>query len=228
MPEFLDHEQCTLLSSSLAARLPGESQWGKRKLHKPDSVLWMADDTEHRVYLLESGCVQITEFLADGDKPAVETVQAGQMFGELCFCSYRNYPLGTTARVISASRLTQARSSDIESLLRSQPGFTAKLLETLCFKVSSAESRARILTIRDGRRRLEQTLLDLSKHRAHRGAKAERGRVTLTVSHAELADLTAMTRPHTTVIMTRLRDEGVVAYERGSVLTLDLQKLSAR
>jgi hypothetical protein len=47
----------------------------------------------------------------------------------------------------------------------------------------------------------------------------------ITVSHAELADRVAMTRPHTTVLMTRFRKQHLVYYRRNSALTVHVRRL---
>ncbi len=227
LPAFQDHEQCSILSAALNAQLVDRPEWGRRRSYPARSVLWNAEEVRHRVYLLEAGRVQICERAPDGSEPVIETVQAGQLFGELCFCQYRDFPLGTSARAVTASRVIEAAAMDFDDLLQKKPAFTAKLIATFCEKLERAETRARILAIRDGRRRMEETLLHLWEIRG-RCAEPDSGKVTLTVSHAELANLTAMTRPHTTVIMTQLRSDGIVAYSRGSVLTINVGLLTVK
>jgi CRP-like cAMP-binding protein len=83
------------------------------------------------------------------------------------------------------------------------------------------------LACHDARKRLALALIDFCELGGR--AKAPRlDRVVLTVSHAELASYVAMTRPHTTVLMTRLREEGLVSYTRNSPLTVNLAMLKSR
>ena len=124
----------------------------------------------------------------------------------------------TKSTVIENSYETFARS------LRYEDGSAARLLETFCHRVADMERRTRVLTCRNARKRVALALIDLCELRALT-KQGKKDRAVLAISHAELADRIAMTRSHTTVVLTRLRAEGLIAYDRTSLLTVNIGPL---
>lgn len=226
-PRFVSHDQCGTLTSAIRTHLGAEPRnWGLARRYEANRFLWIAADPAKRVFLLEVGRVQIFIIDAEGNERILQVVEPGQVFGEVCFCEGRDQPHETNARSVGPIRTREGGFLEFRESLQRNPVLTAHLLETLCVRLCDAEERARILAIRDARVRLVRALQYLATTRG-REKPGDPNLVSLTVSHVELASLTAMTRPHTTVIMTRLRKEGVVQYERGSSLTLDLQQANS-
>lgn len=223
-PQFRDHEHCEVLTSTLGTSLVEGAQWGRRRHVGAGHYLWMPDDLPTGIYLLESGGVEIMTIDHDGAETILQRLLPGQVFGEVCFCEYRYQPVNTFARTRTASEIREGSFVDFEKSMRRDPTLTIRLLETFCVRLSQAESRSRILGIRDGRARLIEALRYLANEHGRRHP-GNQHLVSVTVSHAEIAALTGMTRPHTTVMMTRLREDGVVAYSRGSALTIDLGRI---
>ena len=118
-------------------------------------------------------------------------------------------PHGVNACAIAAARVLQATVFDVDfghSLLR-HISFSAKPLEAFCARLSKAE-RWRILTVQDGRSRLEESPLYFAKGR---GRDVKDRCIPLCISHTELATFAAMTRPHTTVLRAGKRIESGLA-----------------
>jgi CRP-like cAMP-binding protein len=81
------------------------------------------------------------------------------------------------------------------------------------------------LAYRGAEERLGRVLLHIA---ATRGKPSDTvsGQTVLPVSHGELAQMAAMSRPHVTVTMGKLRRRGLVNYERNKPLTIDAEALS--
>lgn len=77
----------------------------------------------------------------------------------------------------------------------------------------------------DAEERLERVLLHIATTRGKSSDESE-GQTVLPVSHDELAQMAAMSRPHVTVTMGKLRRRGLVNYERNKPLTVDTEALS--
>jgi CRP-like cAMP-binding protein len=133
-------------------------------------------------------------------------------------------PLGTVARALTKSTVAEGSYSDFRRSLSSGAGSATRLLETFCRRVADMERRTRVLACRDARKRLAMALIDLCEPR---GAIKEEASdcAVITISHAELADRVAMTRSHTTVLMTRFRKQRLVSYRRNSALTVYVRRL---
>lgn len=223
-PAFRSHDECDALTSSVSGGFAQPGSFGRLRQYKQGACVWLSDDTPERVYLLKVGRVEISTLDADGGQQILRVVNAGEVFGELCFCAHRREHLGTIAKASTDSEVAETSYKDFLQSLQGDAARTVKMLETYCSRVADLERRTRVLACHDARKRLALALIDFCDRRG-RVKEPKRDRVVLTVSHAELAAYAAMTRPHTTVLMTRLRMEGLVSYSRNSFLTVNLAKL---
>jgi CRP/FNR family cyclic AMP-dependent transcriptional regulator len=225
IPTFLSHDECDVLSFAAGQQVTDRGRSaGRVKTYLANGCLWLADDLPERIYLLRSGRVEISTIDADGTQSVLRIVECGELFGELCLCTYRSEPLGTVARAQVKSTVVEISYEEFAYTLRHEDGSTTKLLETFCRRVADMERRTRVLTCRSSRKRLAWTLIDLCELRGLvRDGRNERA--VLTISHAELANRIAMTRAHTTVMMTRFRAEGLISYGRNSPLTVHVDRL---
>ena len=60
---------------------------------------------------------------------------------------------------------------------------------------------------------------------AQRPSKCGGSEVSVTVTHAELASLGGLSRPHLSLLMTEFREQGFISYERGSALRIDVERV---
>jgi CRP/FNR family cyclic AMP-dependent transcriptional regulator len=224
LPGFQSHDECDALTSTVGDGFAQIEPFGRLRQYRRDACVWLGDDKPDRVYLLKAGRVEITALDSAGDQHIIRVVNTGEIFGELCFCAHRGEHLGTIARATTISQIAEASYKDFLQSLRNDAAGTVMILETWCRRVAQLERRTRILACHDARKRLALALIDFCEQR---GAAKEPGpdRFVLTVSHAELAGYVAMTRPHTTVLMTRLRSENLISYSRNSPLTVNLARL---
>jgi CRP-like cAMP-binding protein len=91
--------------------------------------------------------------------------------------------------------------------------------------LADAESRIEVLSHRRAKARLGRLLLQLAAAGGVTSSTRE-GEIKLPVRHDDLARMAAMTRPHVSVTMGKLRDRGLVHYDRGSQLTVDVVRLA--
>lgn len=217
---FDHHEQCSALESVLATLLP-VTRRSRVSRYDAQSFLWMAHHRADRLFALKTGRVEITAEDTSGNQMLLRVVAAGQVFGELCFCEYQCERLGTLARAMTRCQVIELSRATLWDEWMTDPRIAAGLIQTFCLRLGEAEQRIGILAIRDARVRLGSLLLHLARRRTTETVP----KVSLSVSHAELAALAALTRAHTTVLMTRFRTEGLVEYSRGSALTIHLNRL---
>lgn len=97
---------------------------------------------------------------------------------------------------------------------------------TLCLRLKDAYHRIEVMAHRGAEQRLGSLLLRLATSRDRQGRGGRRDRVTVSVSHNELAQLGGMRRPHVTVTMGRLRARGPVDTEREGVVRVDVASLT--
>ncbi len=150
----------------------------------------------------------------------VRLINVGELFGELCFCLERNRPRPDCAQATSDSTIVQFAFDDFMVYLQERSDMLKSFAFTSCKRLADAERRIEILSYRGAEARLGRLLLHLAATSGSKSSKRNGG-TRLIVGHDELAGMAAMTRPHVTVTMGKLRNRGLVHYDRGSQLTIN-------
>lgn len=103
----------------------------------------------------------------------------------------------------------------------------AALVWTYCVRLADAQKRVEILANRGAEERSGKLLLHLTTSRIQKYGETsgEPSIAVLSVSHNELAQMAAMSRPHVSVTMNKLRQLGLVSYARNQPLSIDIVKL---
>ncbi len=153
-------------------------------------------------------------------------VQPGELFGELCFCSLRNRPRENCAQAVVNSEVIRMDLSEFLTYLRQDhDALEAFNIHVLQKKLADAESRIEVLSHRGAEARLGRLLLHLAASLGLESAR-RKGEWKLAIGHDELARMAAMTRPHVSVTMSKLRSRDLVHYGRGSQLTVHVTRLA--
>ena len=223
-PRLRDHLDCRTLTRLVYDSLPADRAVGRVQSFAKGSFLWSADTSKHDVFFLKRGQVAILLSDPAGCEVILRVVKPGELLGELCFCLQRNQPRENCAQAIIDSEVFRIEFTDFLSYLRRNQTTMEAFTFTLCERLSDAENRIEVLSKRGAEARLGRLLLQLAGSWGGQSARRP-GEITLAVSHDELARMAAMTRPHVSVTMSKLRKLGLVHYSRGSQLTVQGQRL---
>lgn len=153
-------------------------------------------------------------------------IEAGEPFGELCFCARSGGLRPTFARAVVDSEAVEIKLTDFFSYLQKKREALTAFVFTFCMRLSEAEQRLEVLANRGAEERLGRLLLQLTAS-PDKPSGAEGDEVTLHVSHDELAQMSAMSRSHVTVTMGKFRERGLIRYERDLPLAVNVGSLTA-
>ena len=159
-----------------------------------------------------------------GCEVIVRVIQPGESFGELCFCAERNRPRQNCARAVVDSDILEIAFDDFMSYLQNDADALRSFAFTFCKRLADAERRIEVLSHRGAEARLGRLLIQLCESRNLEISDPD-AEIKLPIGHDELARMAAMTRPHVSVTMGKLRDRGLVHYERGRQLTVRVTRL---
>lgn len=187
--------------------------------------MWTAETRDRRLYFLERGQVAIKLSKESGSEVIIRLINVGELFGELCFCSLRNQPRLDCAQTTIDSTIVEFAFDDFMVYLQENIEALKSFTFTFCERLADAERRIEILSYRGAEARLGHLLLQMAATSGMKSSKRSGG-MRLTVGHDELARMAAMTRPHVTVTMGKLRNRGLVHYDRGSQLTVNVIRLT--
>lgn len=167
-----------------------------------------------------AGRVKLSATSADGRELLLNIVERGHAFGEIALID--GQPRSFDAVAIEDSEvLTLARRSLAPFLAR--PEICAIFMQALCERLRRSEGLLQDAVFLGVGPRLARQLLHLAQ--SHR--PAEDGAVVLqpAVSQQDLADLVGMTRESINKQLGAWRRDGIVAFRRGEMKILDLDRL---
>ncbi len=222
MPPLPDHRSCQALTGITVQHIPRDGSLGHVRKYPEAVYIWQPADAADRIYFLASGQVEIVAFDADGRQFTMRVVQAGEPFGELCFCSVTDSRRHSFSRTVVDSSVIEIGYDDLYSFLQTNRPALVALTYTFCVRLSAAEERVDALMHRDAEGRLGRVLVTLA---TGIGADPNATKIVLRVKHIELAQMAAMNRSHVSVTLGQFRQKGLVQYERAGPLIIHIQKL---
>ncbi len=223
-PQLPEHQDCRTLTGITFEHLPRDHAIGHSRKYQKGSFLWTSDTRDHRLYFLERGQVVIMTSDQAGCEVIVRVIQPGEPFGELCFCSERDRPRGNCAQAIVDSEILEIAFDNFMIYLQHNADALRAFTFTFCKRLADAERRIEVLSHRGAQARLGRLLLQLAGSRSLESSDRQ-VEIKLPVGHDELARMAAMTRPHVSVTMGKLRNRGLVHYGRGRQLTVQVTRL---
>lgn len=220
------HQDCQTLTELTIEHLPQDGSLGRLFRYRKGVDIWQPDDVQDQIYFLHRGEIAIFLSDPDGREVVLQTIETGKPFGELCFCGQHKFR-GSIARAIAPSEAVAIHLSDFMDFMQMNREVLAALVWTYCVRLADAQKRVEILSNRGAEERLGRLLLHLAVTQNHKYGKAadEIGIVVLPISHNNLAQMAAMSRPHVTVTMNKFRQDGFVDYGRNQPLNINIDKL---
>lgn len=206
--------------------LPHDGSLGNILRHHKDSFVWLPGDRSDKIYFLQRGQIVIYFSDAEGHEAVVQNVEEGKPFGELCFCGKYD-KRGSIARAAAPSETVAVTLGDFMDYMQMNREVLAALVWTYCVRLADVQRRVEILANRGAEERLGHLLLHLAtmQNRKYGVTTKDSDEVVLPFSHNELAQMAAMSRPHVSVTMSKLRQRGFVDYKRNNPLIVNVAAL---
>ena len=220
------HQDCQTLTELTIEYLPRDGSLGRVLRYRKGAFVWQPDDLQDKIYFLQQGQIAIFFSDSEGREVVLQKVDVGKPFGELCFCG--KYKLrGSLARAVAPSEAVAVSLADFMDYMQTNREVLAALVWTYCVRLADSQRRVEILANRGAEERLGHLLLHLAltQNQKYGEPPGEIGAVTILISHNELAQMAAMSRPHVSVTMNKLRGRGFVDYGRNRPLMVNVPVL---
>lgn len=225
---FGEHEDCRALTNLTLESLPADGSLGKTRRYARAAAIWRPEDRSDKLFFVRSGRVVISSIDRAGREFVVRSVEAGEFFGEMCFCdSPATRIRHTIAQAVVESVIIEIKLIDFIEFMRRDAKILGQVLFTFCIRLGDAERRAEILALRGAEERLGHALLHFARTRGR--SRAEQGfvdEVRLNLTHDELAVLTALSRQRVTITMNNFRARGFISYNRNQPLFVNTALLA--
>ncbi len=192
-----------------------------RVFERGDAV-YLPTDAAHAVYVLVSGRLKISHLTEDGKESILGFVFPGELFGELALLEPNGR--GEAVEAIERSRVLSIPAHAVRELMRRRPQLALSIARLIGNRRLRLENRLKNLLYRSNRERLVYVLLDLA---SEHGEPAGSGiRLSLRLSHQELASIIGATRETVSVLMGELRRQGLIDSGRRRIILLQPERLA--
>jgi CRP/FNR family cyclic AMP-dependent transcriptional regulator len=221
-----DHASCSALTDLTMKLVAGDPSFGRRRRYGKGSDIWRVGDPTDRLFLLQRGQVVILLDDPSGHEVIIRVIDAGQLFGECCFCAEHGGTQQNSARAMANCEAVEVEFDRFLNHLQGSTDALTDIVFTLCTRLADAERRIEVLSYRAADDRLVRLLLQAAKTKGT-ASKQHKGEMTVHLNHEELALMTAMSRSHVSVTMGKLRKLGLIDYGRDTPLRVKVEPLQA-
>ncbi len=181
----------------------------RRRRYKRGSAIFFEQDPGDSLLVIMRGTVKIYKASEHGQEKTLALLEAGDFFGEMgVFCGA---PRSASAEALSDCEVLVIERDRFLELMNGFPGLAAGVALALAERLRRTDEDLGRLAFRDARGRVVEALLQLS---GTHGEPAGHGvRLTLRLTHRELANYAGVSRETATRLLTELQDSGLVALD---------------
>ena len=178
------------------------------------------DSNPDLIYLVKAGRVKISTFSLQGKEQILALLERGDVFGELAPAEAR-VPAHVEA-FDHAIVCTLHRTVFVE-ILRHTPEVGVRVIRALARRLRAAEQEIEDLALRSVPGRLAALLLRLAEEY---GEPQDHGiRLSLRLTHQDVAHMVGSTRETITALINRFRDEGLITVDHRVLVILERDRL---
>lgn len=188
-------------------------------------VILQPDEQPEMVYVIKKGRVKVSRYSPDGKEQILTLLEPGEVFGEFAF-GHATEPVHVEA--FEDTLICGMRRGDFLALIRRQPELMMQVIKVLAERLRAAEDEIADLAFRDVPGRLASLLLRLAQAYGHQSPAGQR--LALRLTHQDMAAMIAATRETVTVVLSRFREDGLIAFDQRHIIIRDrdgLCRLSA-
>ena len=193
--------------------------------YKKKEIIFHQGDESHDFYLIKDGKVRIFCNSPSGNETSIRVLSADEMIGE--FAPIDGQPRSATAQAITNCILLELRQERFLTLLRELPDFEATLLRLLVQKLRSITEYAETIAQYDIGGRLLHTILYYNTIFGQEIVRNKCYQVDLGLSQEDLASMVGARREWVNRLLSRWRQQGLIAVSRGKITILDLPAVEA-
>ena len=200
---------CSLLAGIPPADLRRDCPTARIVAVRHRGSIYRQGEPARHVFCVLEGQVTIARENDDGETLTTAVLSAGDFFGPALSGAVK---CEDTAKAKGAVSIWRAPIAEFQRLLQQHPDSSWQFVSTLAQRQRQMERRLEAFAFKRVEARLAETFRELSGGFAMR-CEHGFGR-HLRLSQQELADLVGASRPVVSTILNRLRDQGVLGYNR--------------
>ncbi|RXH00372.1 Crp/Fnr family transcriptional regulator [Bradyrhizobium vignae] len=194
---------------------------GRHQVLDTGKHIWRQGESQNGIYLIESGRIRSYYAAPSGREVTLAYWFGGNFVGGPDLFGSGAHMWSSVA--IERSRLLFLPGPALRELALQSATIAVALLDALAFKARCYSAMAQMLGTRSVTERLQRLLIFLSNiYGSQHGREIVLG---IPFTHGDLANLIGATRQWVTVQLSRMQARGIIRYDRGLIVILNLRAL---
>jgi len=194
------------------------------KSYARGQVIFREGEPGRTLYVIDRGQVKLSTTALEGRELLVAILGRGQIFGELEI--FAGGPRGMTARTMGHVHAFVLDKHVVQAVLRTRPGFVRQLLELMARRLRRADQAAQDLVFFDASTRLARRLLQLAEEHGDPEPEGSGVRISVRLTQHEVGQMIGVNRSSVNRALRTLAAQGLVDWNAGAPVILDLAGLS--
>ncbi len=224
MSENIWHlKRCSLFERLSPAELSQLESSARMRRFARKSLVYLPADEANAVLLLVSGRIKICSISEDGKESILGFIEPGELFGELSLLEAGG-DREEFAAAVEPSDVVLIPHDVVQRLMQQHTHVAMQVSRLLGLRSKRVERRLKYLMFRSNRERLIHLLLELAEKYGE--PTPEGMRLSIKLSHQELAGLIGSTRESVTVALGELQNEGMVRLARRRIVLCDIHRMA--
>lgn len=194
---------------------------GMRKAPK-NQVIYFPEDPSNSIYFLKEGRVKISNMSEEGKEVILAILGPGEVFGEMAVTG--EGPRNHIAEATEDTIICNISTEELGEMMALNPKINMQLTKLIGLRFRKIQSRLQNLVFKSAPDRIRAFIKEMVEDHGRKvGHERE---VKLSLTHQDIANLTATTRQTVTLVMRELAEKNVILYDRKRILVRDLDALS--
>ncbi|MFW5992301.1 MAG: Crp/Fnr family transcriptional regulator [Halanaerobiaceae bacterium] len=192
--------------------------------YKKEIIFFEEDNNNENLYILLAGRVKLTMLSPEGKEKVLTIIQEGDIFGDMSLFDQDSHPI--TAEVIEEARLVILPFTDLESIIKQEPGVAIKIIEAMARKTRLLTSQIRELVFQNTEQRFAALL---ARFIEDFGIEVKSGKmIDLVLTHQEIANIMGSSRVTVTKLINQFINEGLLKIYKRKIVIIDEKKLGLK
>ncbi len=188
---------------------------------KTNEPVYFESDSSQTIYFLKKGRVKITKYLPDGSEKIIAIINPGEIFGEMAFLDEgKRHDYAVT---VDPARICAINKNDLAAFIEKNPALNLKMTKVIGLKLKKFSERIEDLIFKDADQRVTSFVLRY----AEKNGKTVGDQIFVKpfLKHQTIGELTACSRQTVNTILTSLRKQGLIDFDRNKLIINDKKKL---
>ncbi len=209
-----------MFNADQLAAIERQSRWKKFSRGMP---IYLPGENADSIYIVADGLVKLCHLTADGKVSTLAFIKLGEVFGELSLIETGSR--GEYCEAVTDTTIIRIPRETLLPYMEENVRFVVAITKIVGFRRRKIENRLKSLLFSSNQQRLSHLLLDLAEQF---GSAVDEGiRIGLRLSHQEIANLIGTTRETVTIMLGKMREDGMIGGKRESVVLTDIWRLAS-